>query len=137
MAPPRRTAQPLVVVVAGPNGAGMLRRIDGLSREKHDFAFETTLASRSFAPRLRRMRASGYRVDIAFLSLPSPDMAVARVAERVRGGGHDVPEPVVRRRFVAGLRNLLGPRPIALREEAGRLEILDPSAWSRLLAYLP
>lgn len=51
--------------------------------------------------------ASGYRVHIAFLSLPNPELTVARVIERVRQGGHDVPEAVVRRRFIAGLRNFL------------------------------
>jgi predicted ABC-type ATPase len=71
--------------------------------KRNPFAFETTLASRNFAPWLRTLR-QGFKVHVAFLSLPTADLAVARVAERVRQGGHDVREAVVRRRFVAGSR---------------------------------
>jgi predicted ABC-type ATPase len=105
----------------------------------------------AFAPWLRSLRTSGYRVHLAFLSLPSPDLAAARVAERMRQGGHDVPEPVVRRRFAAGLRNFLalyqgladtwqmfdnsGPRDPRL-VAAGRVgeteRILDAAAWTNL-----
>lgn len=90
-------------------GRVMLRRIKTLARQRVDFAFETTLASRSFAPWLDTMRQGGYRVHIAFLSLPNADLAVARVAERVILGGHSVPEGVIRRRFTAGLRAFFGP----------------------------
>lgn len=83
----------------------MLTRIKALARAQRSFAFETTLASRSFAPWLTELGREGYRVHIVFLSLPNPEMALARVAERVREGGHDVPEDVVRRRFASGLRN--------------------------------
>lgn len=69
------------------------------------FAFETTLASKSYLRWLRQARASGYKVGILVLSLTSPEAALERVARRVLGGGHDVPEPVVRRRFDRGLRN--------------------------------
>jgi predicted ABC-type ATPase len=86
-------------------GRVLLTRIRSLARSRQDFAFETTLASRSFAPWLLALRASGYHAHLAFLSLPSPELAVARVVERVRRGGHDVPEGVVRRRFAAGLGN--------------------------------
>lgn len=72
---------------------------------RRSFAFQTTLASRSFAPWLKKLRADGFEVHLAFLSLPNPEMAIARVAERVREGGHDVPEDVVRRRFASGLSN--------------------------------
>jgi predicted ABC-type ATPase len=87
-------------------GRIMLRRIKELSAERASFAFETTLATRSYAPWLREIRASGYGVHLLFLWLPSADMAVARVADRVRAGGHDVPEATVRRRYAAGLVNL-------------------------------
>jgi predicted ABC-type ATPase len=83
----------------------MLARMKTLAEARQDFAFETTLASRSLAPWLGRLRTTGYRVHLAFLSLPHPDLAVARVAERVRQGGHDVPEAVVRRHFTTGLKN--------------------------------
>src|SRR6266404_3958245 len=65
----------------------------------------TELASRSFAPRLRDLIESGYQFHLVFLWLPSAAAAVARVAERVRLGGHDVPVATVRRRYKAGLKN--------------------------------
>jgi predicted ABC-type ATPase len=136
-------------------GRVMLRRIRALARTRADFAFETTLASRSFAPWLASVRRGGYRAHIAFLSLPTADLAVARVAGRVRLGGHNVPEPVVRRRFAAGLRNFLtvydgvvdswqcfdnsspaGPRLIARRQAGLEREVLDAPAWDVLLESL-
>jgi len=86
-------------------GRAMLARLRSLANARVDFAFETTLASRSFAPWLEALRGSGYRAHLAFLSLPNPEVALSRVAERVRVGGHNVPEDVVRRRFTGGLKN--------------------------------
>lgn len=83
----------------------MLRRLRELAEQRASFAFETTLASRSFAPWLTRLRSRGYRVHIVFLWLPSSDVAVKRVADRVKMGGHGVPEETVRRRFDVGLSN--------------------------------
>ena len=64
-------------------GRIMLRRIKELSAERANFAFETTLATRSYAPWLKEIQAEGYEVHLLFLWLPSADMAVARVADRV------------------------------------------------------
>ena len=86
-------------------GRIMLRRLRELAGQRATFAFETTLASRSFAPWLAKLRTSGYRIHIIFLWLPSADLAVERVAGRVRLGGHNVPEAHIRRRYTAGLRN--------------------------------
>ena len=86
-------------------GKVMLRRIRELARKRVNFAFETTLASRLFAPWLDKLRREGYEVHVIFLYLPSADVAVGRVKNRVQMGGHDVPEDVVRRRYHAGLRN--------------------------------
>ncbi len=138
--------------VAMAAGRLMLARMKTLARTRQEFAFETTLASRSFAPWLTGLQASGYRVHLAFLSLSHPDLAVARVAERVRQGGHDVPEPVVRRRFAAGLRNFFtmyrdvadtwrmfdnsaasGPRLIAAGGAGQAVQVLDAGAWAGLL----
>ena len=69
------------------------------------FAFETTLSGRAYVRLIRQWRAAGYHIKLIFLSLKSPEEAIARVASRVRQGGHDVPEHVVRRRFDAGLTN--------------------------------
>lgn len=68
------------------------------------FAFETTLSGRAYAGQVPQWQAAGYRVELFFLRLPSADMAVQRVAERVRQGGHDIPEATIRRRFEAGWR---------------------------------
>ena len=86
-------------------GRVMLGRIRELASQRVNFAFETTLASRSFAPWLRQLVTSGYSAHLVFLWLPSADFAVDRVAERVRTGGHNVPPETVRRRYAAGLRN--------------------------------
>ena len=87
-------------------GRIMLERIRQLGRERQDFAFETTLASRSLAHWIAHLRIQGYRVEIVFLRLASAELAVARVACRVRSGGHGVPEAIIRRRFERGLKNL-------------------------------
>jgi predicted ABC-type ATPase len=73
---------------------------------RENFAFETTLSGRAYARQIAQWRAMGYQVELFFLSLPSADMAVQRVAERVRQGGHNIPEATIRRRFEAGRRLL-------------------------------
>ena len=92
--------------VAFEAGHIMLARLRELAGSRANFAFETTLAARSYAPWIRTLQAGGYEVHLLFLWLPSADMAVARVAERVRAGGHGIPEETIRRRYVAGLVNL-------------------------------
>ncbi len=91
--------------VAMAAGRIMMKRIRELASQRASFAFETTLASRSFAGWLHDLKQGGYLVHVLYLWLPSADMAVERVAERVRLGGHDVSEATVRRRYLAGLRN--------------------------------
>ena len=86
-------------------GRAMLRRLDELGASGRDFGFETTLASRSFAPRIRKLTRAGYGCHLVFLWLPSADLAVARVGDRVRLGGHAVPEQAIRRRYRSGLLN--------------------------------
>jgi predicted ABC-type ATPase len=87
-------------------GRLMLEEIAGCVRKGESFAFETTLAGLSYLGRIRQWREQGYHVSLFFLYLPNAETAIARVAERVRQGGHDIPEAVIRRRFAAGLRNL-------------------------------
>ena len=87
-------------------GRLMLDEIDRAVRAGESFAFETTLAGLGYRQHIRRWRADGYHVSLFFLRLPDVETAIARVAARVRQGGHDIPEDVIRRRFVAGLRNL-------------------------------
>jgi predicted ABC-type ATPase len=86
-------------------GRVMLERLRQLAGEGENFAFETTLASKTFAHWLKTLKAKGYAFHLFFLWLPSPDYAVARVAERVRIGGHNVPEETIHRRYHAGLNN--------------------------------
>jgi predicted ABC-type ATPase len=86
-------------------GRLMLEEIHEKIRQRKSFAFETTLSGRTYVKLLRDCRANGYHIVLAFLSLPSADMAVARVAARVSQGGHNVPEADIRRRFDAGLKN--------------------------------
>jgi len=83
----------------------MLDEIHHRVRKGASFAFESTLAGRNYARWIPRWRAAGYHVKLIFLSLPTADLATARVATRVAMGGHNVPETIVRRRFDAGLRN--------------------------------
>lgn len=91
-----------------------LRRLDTLEALGKSFAFESTLSSQLLARRLVRMSRGGYRVHIVFLWLPTVELALARVAERVRAGGHDVPAADVRRRFDRGRRNFFTTyRPVS------------------------
>ena len=83
----------------------MLEELERHTAARTSFAFETTLAGRGYLAAIARWRAAGYRVKIVFLQLASVEEALARVAQRVRQGGHDVPEATVRRRFAAGRAN--------------------------------
>jgi predicted ABC-type ATPase len=95
-------------------GRVILARLRELARQRISFAFETTLASRSFAPWIGKLIHRGYQFHLVFLWLPSLDMAVARVSARVREGGHHVPEETIRRRYNAGLRKFFKlDRPMA------------------------
>jgi predicted ABC-type ATPase len=80
-------------------GRLVLHELDRLAAEREDFAFESTLAGRSYVPRLKRWKAAGYRVQIYYLRLSSPRLALRRIATRVKHGGHDVPRADVLRRF--------------------------------------
>jgi predicted ABC-type ATPase len=91
--------------VAFKAGRLMLQEIDECVAAGHDFAFETTLSGLSYLQKIKRWQALGYQVKLWFLSLPNDDLAVARVAQRVMQGGHNIPEDVIRRRFKAGLEN--------------------------------
>ena len=88
--------------VAVEAGRLTLARLNTLEAQGKSFAFEATLASLSLVRRLERLRSVGYTVHVAYLWLPTVDLALARVAERVRVGGHDVPADAIRRRFLRG-----------------------------------
>lgn len=86
-------------------GRLMLEEIASCVRDGESFAFETTLSGSSYLRHIKRWRQEGYWVTLIFLSLPSADFAVERVASRVEQGGHHIPEEVIRRRFGSGLDN--------------------------------
>jgi predicted ABC-type ATPase len=87
------------------SGRLFLGELDRLAKSRQDFAFETTLSGRLHLDRLRRWKAAGYRVEIVFLRLSSPDIAIRRIAARVKQGGHDVPVEDILRRFGRGWEN--------------------------------
>lgn len=88
-------------------GRLMLEEIARHAADGHSFAFETTLSGRTYARMIPAWRTSGYTVKLIFLSLGTPEEAMARVAMRVAQGGHDVPSDTIRRRFASGLCNFL------------------------------
>jgi predicted ABC-type ATPase len=133
-------------------GRIMLSRLRELARQRASFAFETTLASRSFAPWLADLVRSGYTLHLVFLWLPSADLAVSRVADRVRLGGHHVSEETARRRYDAGLTNFFAlyrplsttwqlhdnrggsePRLVATGEGTSVTVIEDRLAWEQIV----
>ncbi len=85
----------------------MLDRLKALATENANFAFETTLAARSFAPFLRKCQSKGYTVNLTYVWLESTDLAIERVARRVISGGHDIPRDIIIRRFQRGRDNFL------------------------------
>ena len=86
-------------------GRIMLSQIGAYVKAGRSFAFETTLSGTAYARSIPLWRATGFRVGLVFLSIPQVEVALARIRARVAQGGHDVSEPVVRRRFERGLRN--------------------------------
>ena len=84
----------------------MIRRIRELAASRTNFAFESTLASRTFAPWLSSLKKDGYEIHLLYVALRSPELALRRVKARVRKGGHDIPPDVIRRRFGRSAKNL-------------------------------
>lgn len=132
-------------------GRLMLARLKQLAGERADFAFETTLASRTFVPWIRGLVESGYEFHLYYCTLNSADLAVERVRKRFESGGHSVPELDVRRRFVRSAANLFqGYMPLATTwrvfNNSGQNEtrlvafggmelpptIIQPTDWQRL-----
>jgi predicted ABC-type ATPase len=86
-------------------GRLMIEEMESYVRERRSFAFETTLSGRRYARMTPRWQSFGYRIKLVFLYLQDVRIAIERVRVRVRQGGHDVPEDVIRRRYEAGWRN--------------------------------
>src|SRR6266404_4149594 len=88
-------------------GRLMLRELNRLVAAKAEFAFESTLSGRHYLKRIEDWKTRGYLIEIVFIRLASPQLALSRVASRVRQGGHDVPRTDVMRRFKRGWTNFL------------------------------
>jgi predicted ABC-type ATPase len=130
-------------------GRTVLQRIAEFTEARVDFAFETTLSGRAHLPLLRRVKQAGFRLHLFYLWIPSPELALLRIRDRVESGGHNVPERDVRRRFGRTLRNLFTlyrplldtlhffdnasdtPR-LVFKDEAGRTTINDATLYQRL-----
>jgi predicted ABC-type ATPase len=129
----------------------MIKRVRELLSLNRNFAFETTGAGTNYVRYLREAKKQGYEINLLFLWLFSPDLAIKRVAERVVQGGHDIPAVTIRRRYYAGLRNLLkfyihladsvcildnssaqSERVIVRKTVNGQLEIEDPKIWEEI-----
>ncbi len=89
-------------------GRIMLKRIDELLAEGADFAFETTLSTKTFVSFIKEAQSKGYKVTLLYFWLESPEMAYQRVAARVTKGGHNIPVDVIERRYYRGIKNLFG-----------------------------
>lgn len=106
-------------IISGCNGAGKTtasytvlpdildcREFVNADEIARGLSIETTLASRSYLNLVRKAQAKGYQVSILFFWLRTPELAIQRVAERVRNGGHNIPENTIRRRYISGIKNL-------------------------------
>ena len=87
-------------------GRVMLQRIEQLVKSKSDFGIETTLSSRNYLRKAKQWQKQGYEIILIFFWLNNPSLAIERINDRVRRGGHFVPEEIVIRRYYRGIRNL-------------------------------
>lgn len=134
-------------------GKLMLEQIYSLGKRGVDFGFETTLSGKTYAHLLRELKKCGYVIHLFFLWVSDVDLALKRIADRVKNGGHNLPENVVRRRFKKGLQNLFRiyrplldtwvlldnstdtPNLIAL-EELSKLTILNTILYNDIIRNL-
>ena len=132
-------------------GRLMLEQVQSLIRRKRDFGFETTLSGRTYLVLMRRLKKAGYRVNLFYLWIPSVELALTRIADRVKSGGHDIPTDIVHRRFRRSLQNFFHlyeplmdswtmfdnsgslPRAVASKER-GRLRVADRPLYEAILS---
>ena len=134
-------------------GRILLEQIDAYATKQMDFAFETTLSGTHYLARLKALREKGYVIHLFFLWIPDVRLSLARVASRVRMGGHDIAEPVVRRRFHRGIANFLqryqavvdswmlfdnsGSTPHLIAEnKLGKTEVHEQKLYNRILQVM-
>jgi len=87
-------------------GKLLLDQIRSLAKRKVHFGFETTLSGKTYPRLLNELKSGGYRLQLFFLWIPNVRLALSRIRDRVRRGGHSIPGPVVERRFERGIQNL-------------------------------
>jgi len=134
-------------------GRLVLEQIRKLADKNSDFAFETTLSGKSYISFLMELRKRSYSINIFFLWIPTAELAIGRIQDRVADGGHDVPAADVKRRFHRGIYNFLSyykpladtwllfnnadavPRLIA-QEKNGKTEILDKVLFEKIMRTL-
>lgn len=132
-------------------GRIMLERLDLLANSGVNFAFETTLAARSFAPFLRKCQAQSYQVNLIYVWLDTPELAIERVQQRVLAGGHAIPVDIIRRRYDRGRKNLVDlylklcdnwiiydnsqsiPRLVATFSLNEQLVLFEPTIWETII----
>ena len=132
-------------------GRLMLQRMRLLADGETSFAIETTCSGKGHLKLLRRCREAGWRITLVFLWLPSPEIAIGRVAKRVAEGGHDVERDTIVRRYWGGLRNMRcyylplanvaaiydngGDEPILIAERASgsELDVRDSKRWQAII----
>lgn len=132
-------------------GRIMLKRIDELLNEGADFAFETTLSTKSYVSLVREVQKAGYKVILLYFWLSSPQVAFDRVARRVSKGGHNIPSDVIERRYFRGLLNFFElympicnrwlvvnnmnelPEVVAESEDGVEKMIIDSDIWNKIL----
>ncbi len=130
-------------------GRIMIEQIRSLSAQRRDFGFETTLSGKAYIKLFKEIKEKGYRIHLFFLWVGNANLAIERIADRVRRGGHGIPENVVRRRFAKGLTNFVNlyrpildswfifdnskatPKLVAF-EKSGKREILDPKVFNKI-----
>lgn len=126
-------------------GRIMLSRIHELIEKGEDFAFETTLATKSYIGFIEKARARGFHITVVFFWLKSPDLAITRVERRVNEGGHNIPTEIIKRRYFRGIHNLFklyynkvdyllifdnsDPQPELIAEKETILEIINVSKF--------
>ena len=137
--------------VAFEAGRIMLQRIYQLMEEKVDFAFETTLAAKTYMTLIREAKVADYEITLLYFWIISPELAKQRVAQRVSDGGHDIPPHIIEKRYYRGLHNLINlylpvcdnwivinnmdstPNIIARGTLASELDIINNDIWEPIL----
>lgn len=130
----------------------MIGRLRHLLETEKNFAFETTGAGKNYINYLKTAQAKNYQIKLIFLWLQNVNEAVYRVTQRVRQGGHAIPEETIRRRYFLGIKNLFDhylplahtafildnssetseQRTIASKENGEGLKILNESLWEQM-----